>query len=100
MRLPSSTCSHCGKVFYANDRPGKYSVFIDSNGYLVGLIEDELVPNALHYCSEICMFNRGQGIDPLFKFDYFDAFPFQADAHNDKKRKMETGPFRGLSRIK
>jgi hypothetical protein len=88
MGLPSSMCSHCGEVFCANDRPRKYSVFIDSNGYLVGLIEDELVPNALHYCSEICMFNRGQGIVPLFEFDYIDAFPLQTDTQNDKQKVM------------
>jgi hypothetical protein len=89
MRLPSSTCSHCGKVFYANDNPRKYSVFIDNNGYMVGLVEDELVPNALHFCSEICMFNRREGIVPLFKFDYFDKFPYQIDAQNDKQESSD-----------
>jgi len=35
------------------------------------------------------MFNRGQGIDPLFKFDYFDTFPIQINAHNGKQESFD-----------
>jgi hypothetical protein len=37
---------------------------VDGEGYLLEVLDGELVPDALHYCSQECMFRREQGVTP------------------------------------
>jgi len=74
MSLLQSNCSHCGTDFAADDRAYVYSIRVDSQGYLLEVLDGELVPGALHYCSQECMFKREQGVTPedtIFNFIKF-----------------------------
>ena len=74
MSLSETNCSHCGTAFAADDRAYVYSIRVDSQGYLLEVLDGELVPGALHYCSQECMFKREQGVTPedtIFNFIKF-----------------------------
>ena len=64
MPLAKTHCSHCGTHFDATGDANIYSIRVDSNGYLLEVMDGELVPGALHYCSPECMFKREQGVTP------------------------------------
>ena len=64
MPLSKSHCSHCGAPVAADDTADVYSIRVDSKGYLLEVLDGELVPGALHYCSQDCMFKREQGVIP------------------------------------
>jgi hypothetical protein len=71
MLLSKSHCSHCGVPVAADGTADVYSIRVDSNGYLLEVLDGELVPGALHYCSQNCMFKREQGVTPedmIFNF--------------------------------
>jgi len=65
MILDKSVCSHCGETFEACSMKNVYSIRTVGNAFEV--ITGELVPEALHYCSDRCMFDRKQGV--LYNFD-------------------------------
>jgi hypothetical protein len=64
MSLSKSNCSHCGTTFAVDDTAKIYSIRVDSEGYLLEVLDGELVPGALHYCSQDCMFKRENGVTP------------------------------------
>ncbi|MDR3581629.1 MAG: hypothetical protein P4L44_16840 [Oryzomonas sp.] len=64
MLLLKSNCSHCGTPFAADDTADIYSIRVNSEGYLLEVMDGELVPGAFHYCSQDCMFKRDQGVTP------------------------------------
>jgi hypothetical protein len=64
MPLSKTNCSHCGTLFGADDSAVVYSIRVDSKGNLLEVLDGELVPGALHYCSHDCMFRREQGVTP------------------------------------
>jgi len=64
MPLSETKCSHCGTPFSAEDTADVYSIRVDGEGYLLEVLDGELVPDALHYCSQECMFRREQGVTP------------------------------------
>lgn len=64
MSLLKTHCSHCGTSFDAADGADIYSIRVDSKGYLLEVMDGELVPGALHYCSPECMFKREEGVTP------------------------------------
>lgn len=64
MRLSKTHCSHCGAPFAADGTADVYSIRVDSRGYLLEVLDGEVVPGALHYCSQNCMFKREQGVTP------------------------------------
>jgi len=64
MSFSKTNCSHCGTLFAADDTVNVYSIRVDSEGYLLEILDGELVPGALHYCSQDCMFKREQGVAP------------------------------------
>ena len=71
MALSKTQCSHCGTPFAADDAADVYSIRVDSKGYLLEVLDGELIPGALHYCSQDCMFKREQGVTPEDSiFDY------------------------------
>ncbi len=61
MTLPQLNCSHCGRIFEFGAGTGCYSVVVDDAGRLMDVVEDELIPGALYYCSDACVFKRKQG---------------------------------------
>jgi hypothetical protein len=69
-----ATCSYCVSVIDAGDGAKKYSVVTDGDGFMASLIEDDLVPGALHLCSDNCLYKREQGIARLFGFDCIDRW--------------------------
>ena len=58
--LTKTHCSHCGAPIAADGTADVYSIHVDSKGYLLEILDGELVPGALHYCSQDCMFKREQ----------------------------------------
>jgi len=68
MALTREQCSHCGNSVKADSYDGVYSVRVDSKGYLIEIMEGEILPDALHYCSPNCMFKRERGVVPKVKF--------------------------------
>ncbi|GFE61814.1 hypothetical protein [Geobacter sp. AOG2] len=64
MLVSTTHCSHCGTAFEADGRDGIYSIRVDSRGFLLEVMDGELIPGALHYCSPECMFKRQQGVTP------------------------------------
>lgn len=64
MSLSKTNCSHCGATFAADDTADVYSIRVDSEGFLLEVLDGELIPGALHYCSHDCMFKREQGVSP------------------------------------
>jgi hypothetical protein len=64
MPLSKTHCSHCGAPVTADGIADVYSIRVDSEGYLLEVLDGELVPGALHYCSQDCMFKREQGVAP------------------------------------
>jgi hypothetical protein len=64
MPLLKTNCSHCGTPFAADDIADIYSIRVNSEGYLLEVMDGELIPGALHYCSQDCMFKRDQGVTP------------------------------------
>jgi len=64
MSLLKTHCSHCGTAFDSDGREGVYSIRVDSRGFLLEVMDGELIPGALHYCSPECMFKRRQGVTP------------------------------------
>ncbi len=68
MIIEKSYCSHCGKEFKATSTLVFYSVVVDNNGRLIKVLDGELIPDALHYCSDNCMFHRNEGVVPVEDF--------------------------------
>jgi len=69
MALTKEQCSHCGNTV----RPGSngiYSVRVDSKGYLVEIMDGEILPDTFHYCSPACMFKRERGTVPKAKMAF------------------------------
>jgi len=64
MPLTKTHCSHCGTAFDADGGTSVYSIRVDSKGFLLEVMDGELIPGALHYCSPECMFKREQGVTP------------------------------------
>ena len=62
MPLSKTHCSHCGDPVAADGTADVYSIRVNSKGCLLEVLDGELVPGALHYCSQNCMFNREQGV--------------------------------------
>jgi len=69
MALTKEPCSHCGNTVKA-DGSGIYSVRVDSKGYLVEIVDGEILPDTLHYCSPTCMFRRERGVVPKTKIAF------------------------------
>lgn len=69
MALTKEQCSHCGNTVKA-DNNDVYSVRVDSKGYLTEIMEGEILPDALHYCSPSCMFKRERGVVPNAKIAF------------------------------
>jgi hypothetical protein len=57
-------CAHCGREIQDRDSPDLYSVKVDQNGFLLEIINGELVAGSHYYCSSECMFRRRQGVFP------------------------------------
>ena len=79
MPLAKFHCSHCGGPVAAGDGTAEvYSIRVDSKGYLLEILDGDLVPGALHYCSQNCMFKREQGVTPadiIFNYICFECEP-------------------------
>lgn len=74
MPLSKTHCSHCGTSFDAGDGADVYSIRVDSKGFLLEVMDGELIPGALHYCSSECMFKREQGVSPQNSLSNFVGF--------------------------
>ncbi len=64
MNLDSSHCCHCGTVFGLAGKNNVYSVTSYDDKNPIEIVVGILVPDAHHYCSDECMFNREQSIIP------------------------------------
>ncbi|QEM70047.1 hypothetical protein FO488_19055 [Geobacter sp. FeAm09] len=62
-------CSHCGSIVKAGSN-GIYSVRVDSKGYLMEIMDGEILPDTFHYCSPGCMFKRERGVVPRAKIAF------------------------------
>lgn len=62
------SCDHCGKVILQDDIGNMYSIKVNS---MVCSIEVShgLLHDALHYCCDKCMFDRGKGLVDPMNFD-------------------------------
>ena len=77
MKLTSAYCSHCGNAFHTANSAHVYSVRVDSRGYLLEIMDGELIADTLHYCSANCMFNREKGVIP--EKNIFDLLDIECD---------------------
>jgi len=68
MILMKSVCSHCGQPFGVDSAENIYSIITIQEPFKVEIITGELIPEALHYCSDNCMFERRQGIITFDRF--------------------------------
>lgn|GEM_PF-939698 len=71
-------CSYCGAPIPAGSTAGVYSIRVDGKGYLLEILDGELAPDSLHYCSQNCMFKREQGVIPKDTILDFMGLPCEA----------------------
>ncbi|MDR3578667.1 MAG: hypothetical protein P4L44_01750 [Oryzomonas sp.] len=62
MTIERAYCEQCGREIQDRDNPDLYSVKVDRNGFLLEIVNGELVAGSHHYCSGECMFRRKQGV--------------------------------------
>ena len=61
MALEKSTCSHCGRPFEADGTENFHSIIVIEKQCQLQIISGSLEADALHYCSDKCMFDREEG---------------------------------------
>jgi len=55
-------CNYCGKEFVVENGGSIYSVIVDNREFSIQIVEGELIHGAYHFCSDLCMFHREQGV--------------------------------------
>ena len=76
--LSKTHCSHCGAPVAADGTADVYSIRVDSQGFLLEVMDGELIPGALHYCSQNCMFKREQGVTPADAIFNYMSLEYEA----------------------
>jgi len=61
MALEKSICSHCRKPFEADGTENIHSIIVIEEQCQLQIITGSLEEDALHYCSDKCMFDRDEG---------------------------------------
>ncbi len=61
MALEKSICSHCRKPFQADKNENIHSIIVIKEQCQLQIISGSLEEDALHYCSDKCMFDRDEG---------------------------------------
>ena len=61
MALERSICSHCRKPFGADGTENFHSIIVIEKQRQLQIISGSLEADALHYCSDKCMFDRDEG---------------------------------------